>query len=48
MVHIKAPVCCVVWLAQGTVPDRMVFTATLEATFVPDGICGTIGLGYGL
>ena len=46
MVHIRTLVCCVVQSAQGAVFDKMVFIATLEATFVPDCIYGTIGLGY--
>ena len=40
--------CCVVWLAQGTVFDKVGFTATLEVTFVHDGIDGTVGCGCGL
>ena len=47
-VCVRVLVCYVVQLAQGAGLDKAGFTATLEATFVPDGIDGTVGSGYGL
>ena len=42
-VCMRALVCYIVQLAQGAVFDKVGFTATLEATFVPDDTDGTIG-----
>ena len=47
-VPIRALVCYIVQLAQVAVLDKVGFTATLEATFVPDGMDGTVGCGCGL
>ena len=35
-------------LAKGPVLDKVVITAALQATFVLDGIDGTVGCGHGL
>ena len=42
-VSVMTCLCAVVRLAQWAVFDKMVFTTTLETTFVPDGIYGTTG-----
>ena len=47
-VCIRALLCYVIWFAQGAVLDKVGYTATLEAAFVPDGIDETVGSGCAL